>query len=68
MVSSHDFEKNERGNIWLVVMFFWKNERGNYVLILLSKNGAINNIETDFLDCYVFLWIMFELLYCYDMN
>ena len=30
MVSSDDFEKNERGNIWLVVMI-WKNERGNYV-------------------------------------
>ena len=30
MVSSDDFEKNERGNIWLVVMI-WKNKRGNYV-------------------------------------
>ena len=31
MVSRDDLnKKNERGNIWLVVMI-WKNERGNYV-------------------------------------
>ena len=44
MVSSDDFLKKERGNIWLagiilknersniwLVVMIWKNERGNYV-------------------------------------
>lgn len=35
--------KNERGNLWLVVMIL-KKERDNYVLILLRENEAINNI------------------------
>ena len=44
------------------------NEWGNYVLILLRNNDAINNIKNDFLDCYVFLWLFFELSYCSDIG
>ena len=37
MVSSDDFFKNERGNIWLAVMIL-KNERGNmWLLVMILK-------------------------------
>ena len=37
MVSSEDFEKNERYNIWLAVMIL-KNERGNmWLLVMILK-------------------------------
>ena len=35
MVSNDDFAKNERGNIWLVVMIL-KNERGNIWLVVMN--------------------------------
>ena len=48
------FWKFEWGNYVLTAVNFLKNERGNYVLIIVDKHAAINNIKKYFLECYAF--------------
>ena len=60
--------KNEWGKYALTAMIL-KNWMRQLCFDVVEKNEVINNIYTDFLDCYVFfLWIIFYLLYCYDIS
>ena len=76
------FSKNERGNIWLVVMIL-KNERGNLWLVVMilkkmkevimfwycwEKMKQSTIFKLTCLTVMFFLWIIVELLYCYDMK
>ena len=46
--------KNERGNLWLVVMIL-KNERGNYVLVLLREMKQSTIFKLTFLTVMFFM-------------
>ena len=49
-------------------LWFWKIEWDNYVLILLRKMKQSTILKLIFWTVMFFLWINFDLLYCYDIS
>ena len=52
--------------LWL--LWYWKIEWGNYVLIWLRKMKQLTIYRLTFWTVMFFLWINFDLLYCYDIS